>query len=265
MLKKNLLLFLKLIFSLAAIFFIFKIIAWLPAEKLSKPLFNKVVYLQAQEKKIEEFFAHVRLTYLQVVKNKAQEKEYQILYRQQKNYQEIANALASENALLRKKISFQKNYNGQLIAAEIVGRSPDNWHDFVTIAKGTKDGVRSEMAAINEDGLVGYVAEVYPDSAKVMLLTNNEVKVSCRITRTQETGVLVGANNGPFQLNYISKDSSVAADDILLTSGYSFRYPRNLPVGKIKLVKDNLEGYQRRIVVEPFVDFSKLDIIFLIN
>lgn len=265
MLKKNLLLLLKLSSIIIAIFLILKIIAWLPVEKMGKPIFNKVVYLQAQEKKIEIFFENVRLTYLQVVKDSAQEKKYETLYRRQKNYQTLANALSAENILLRKKINFKQKFANDLIAADVVGRSPDSWHNFVTIAKGSNEGVRCDQAAINEDGLVGYVAEVYPDSAKVVLLTNNEFKVSCRVRRTQETGVLAGTNNGPFQLNYINKDSKVVAGDVLLTSGYSFRYPRNIPVGQIKRVKENLAGYQRRIIVDPFVDFSKLDVIFLIN
>ena len=53
--------------------------------------------------------------------------------------------------------------------------------DKFVINKGTKDGVRSKMAVVINNGLIGYISEVSNHSANVQLLTNKNLKTKISI------------------------------------------------------------------------------------
>lgn len=175
--------------------------------------------------------------------------------------------LAEENVRLKKLLNFKNksSFKYNLIAAEVIARSPSFWFNNVIIDKGENDGIKKNMAVINEDGLVGKVTEVYPNSSKVLLLIAEESSISVIISRTKEIGVVVG--NGPNlpKLKYIFSTSNVVNGDFVETSGISEYFPKSIPVGKIKILpKKELELFYN-IEIIPSVDFNSLRNVFVIK
>ncbi|GBR76072.1 rod shape-determining protein MreC, partial [Candidatus Termititenax persephonae] len=174
-------------------------------------------------------------------------------------------ALVHENNRLRAALYFQRGYAGGLIPAEVVGRSADHWHRFVTAAKGTRSGVAAYMAVIDAQGLVGYVSEVGRDSARIMLLTDPLVNVSCANERTGDIYIVSGQGNGGLELKYATLHSDIREGDRLLTSGYSYRYKKGLPVGVVAQVDHGQKKLAKRVSLKPIADIAGLDIVFFVK
>src|SRR3984957_18363643 len=51
-----------------------------------------------------------------------------------------------------------------MLAARVIGGSPDPTSQLVYINSGSKDGIRRDMGVITPDGVVGKVIAVYPDA-----------------------------------------------------------------------------------------------------
>src|SRR3984957_20416824 len=62
-------------------------------------------------------------------------------------------------------LNFQPPNRGTpIIAAQVIGGSPDPTSQLVYINSGSKDGIRRDMGVITPDGVVGKVIAVYPDA-----------------------------------------------------------------------------------------------------
>ncbi|HLQ39868.1 MAG TPA: rod shape-determining protein MreC, partial [Tetragenococcus sp.] len=62
--------------------------------------------------------------------------------------------------------------NYQKTTANVISRSPDSWQDILVVDKGSKDGIKKDMAVMAKKGLIGRIVEVSAHSSKVELLTS---------------------------------------------------------------------------------------------
>ena len=107
------------------------------------------------------------------------------------------------------------------VTATVVGKSPNLWYSTIWIDKGTSSGVRKNDPVVNEEGLVGKVAQAAPDGAVVDLITDSEVGVSARINGTNATGVVqpkVGEPND-LVLQYLPGGTAANRGENVVTSG----------------------------------------------
>jgi rod shape-determining protein MreC len=107
------------------------------------------------------------------------------------------------------------------VTATVIDKNPNIWYSEVTIDKGESSGVRRNDPVINEEGLVGKVAQVASDGAVVELLTNSSMGVSARIGTSHATGLVqpkVGDPND-LLLNYLPTSEQPSAGEYVVTSG----------------------------------------------
>lgn len=64
---------------------------------------------------------------------------------------------------------------------------------------------------------------------------------------------------------YIPTSLDVSEGDVLETSGMGGIYPKGITIGKIKTVNTTLNLLDRNILVEPAVDFSKVETVLVIT
>jgi rod shape-determining protein MreC len=148
-------------------------------------------------------------------------------------------------------------------AAEIIGAAASPDFRTLTIDKGTRDGLRPDMAVIAPDGVVGRLVVPSARSAKVQLLVDRNAAAGVLIERTRAQGVVVGSGDDRLQMQYVSEASEVAVGDIVVTSGIDTIYPKGLVVGRVELVEKNGPAF-KRIVVKPAVDFTRLEEVLVV-
>ena len=175
-----------------------------------------------------------------------------------------ANDFAAENARLRELLGYkQAATQFDLVAARVIGREAATWSSMVTINKGQGDGVDKDMAVVTEKGLVGRVVEAGPNSSKVQLILDPRSSVGTLVQRAESrvTGIVVGDMENPTMpdMENIPKTADVQEGDLIITSGYGGVFPKGLPVGLVTTLKNDEGGLLKIAVLEPAVDFQKLE------
>ena len=67
------------------------------------------------------------------------------------------------------------------VVAHVISNSIARPHNYITINKGTADGIAPEMGVIDHNGVVGIVNVAGPHSARIISLLNPHFKLSCKI------------------------------------------------------------------------------------
>lgn len=175
-----------------------------------------------------------------------------------------------ENAQMRAMLAMQRDRiypdGVRLVTARVVARSTTAWYSTVTIDVGSTGGVSVYDPVVNGAGLVGRIAELYPNSAKVTLITDQQSFVDAMIEpgtdKGSAQGIVAGSVAGDVTLQYVDKNERVKVGQYVVTSGRQGSvFVRGIPVGQIESVgSQEVELYQS-ISLDPFVDFRKLDLV----
>ena len=173
-----------------------------------------------------------------------------------------------ENNKFRSLLGYQKSANFKLTAARVIRRSASNWWNTLIIDKGTEDGVATDFPVITDVGLVGKVGKVVDHTAEVVLLTDEECRVSSRVEGTLAKGILYGARGGletrpDLRLRFVDSALKVEAGANVYSSGDGLVFPAGLLIGKVKQYE--LKDISGEATVESAVDFSLLDDVFIVH
>lgn len=155
-----------------------------------------------------------------------------------------------------------------LVPARVIGYGPaQSFSRTVTIDAGTAAGVRPDTTVLNADGLVGRVLRATEHRATVLLVVDPESFVGGRIGSSMEVGFLTGrgvlGSEGRLDLELLDQSLVPAEGDTVVSWGSedSGPYVRGVPVGRVTEVFESVREQRRRAVIDPFVDFSALDVV----
>ena len=172
-------------------------------------------------------------------------------------------ALADRTRGLERLLDMRQHLNLTTTAAEIIGAAATPDFRTVTIDKGTRDGLRSDMAVIAPSGVVGRIVVLSARSAQVQLLVDRNAAAGAIVERTRAQGVIVGGGDERLRLEYVSEVSDVAVGDVVVTSGIDGIYPKGFVIGRIEAVEKSGTAY-KRITVKPAIDFSAIEEVLVV-
>jgi rod shape-determining protein MreC len=181
---------------------------------------------------------------------------------------------ARENDLLREEsgeiqrlrglLEFQEAYPGTLCACRVVRELGRRMGGGIILDKGTASGVERNMTVISPDGLVGRVINVAHDACYVKRLVDPGYRVSARALRSRAAGILGTQTAGKTIMEWVSPDAEVSVGDTVLTSGLGSATPKGIMLGRVTAVHKMPKKFSLSVEVEPFVDFDRLEEVFLI-
>jgi rod shape-determining protein MreC len=134
----------------------------------------------------------------------------------------------------------------------------------VIINRGSDDGLRRGMPVVSSQGLVGRVAAVTANAARVQLITDPGVAINIRLQGSGAEAILQGSITGELTLESIPQEAEVQTGDLVLTSGLGGNYPPNILIGQVSGVRQSPVELFQTASVQPIVDFSQLDIVLVI-
>jgi rod shape-determining protein MreC len=172
-------------------------------------------------------------------------------------------ALADRSRGLEQLLELRDHSDLRLAAAEIIGASATPDFRTLTIDKGTRDGLRPDMAIIAPGGIVGRVVVPSARAAKVQLLIDRNAAAGALIERSRAQGVVTGAGDERLRMDYVSEASDIVVGDVVVASGIDGIYPKGFVIGRVETVEKNGPAY-RRILVRPAVDFSSLEEVLVV-
>jgi rod shape-determining protein MreC len=165
---------------------------------------------------------------------------------------------------LQALFDFKESFISQTVPAQVIGSSGSDQSRIIYIDKGSDHGVRTDMAVIAPDGIVGKVTRVLPTSAQVLMINDQLSGVGATLEKSRLQGILAGTPNGALILKYVMKDERVEAGELVMTSGGDRIFPKGLPVGR---VAESVAGKDMflDIRVKPGANLSKLEEVLVVT
>lgn len=179
--------------------------------------------------------------------------------------------LSNENERLKELLDFKEdNPDFAVYGARVIGKSPGNWFNTLTIDRGSEDGVAVDMAVVTDKGLVGRVIDVGGSWAKVLSIIDSQSAVSAIAQRSRDNGTLQGDTTlydgeGLCRMVYLPQDATVREGDIVITSGLGDIFPKGLPIGTIVGVENEPFAVYKTALIQPGVDFKHLEEVLVIG
>jgi len=176
--------------------------------------------------------------------------------------------LKAENKNLQEYMNLTEKYSDyEAIPAYVINRDVSNFSSNLVINVGSDDGIEENMTVIADKGLVGHVVSVDKKSAKVQVIIDPASTVSCTISTTEESIICKGTldNDQILRATYIPTGADLIVGDSIQTSGVGGIYQRGIFIGTIKEIITTNNTTDRYAIVNPAVDFSKVNSVLVIK
>ena len=159
--------------------------------------------------------------------------------------------LAAENASLRKQLKRQIILLDKapvnrpdtvdapayvFTSAKVINNSVNKQLNYITLNKGSRQGIKPDMGIIDADGVVGVITNVSTNYSTGLSLLNKRLSIPAKITKNNYFGSLVwdGESYNTADLREIPFHIIVNVGDTVVTSGYSNIFPDGIMIGTIK-------------------------------
>ena len=156
----------------------------------------------------------------------------------------------------------------KLIAAEIIARDSSTWWRTVSINRGRRDGLETDMPVVTDEGLVGKTTTVSDAISIVLLVSDESCRVAASIEGSREQGIVSGERvttgmTPVLDLNFLSKQADLKPGQKVYTSGVGGVFPSGLLIGVVKSFRvRELDGQAQ---LTPAVDLSHLEDVFVVT
>ena len=173
---------------------------------------------------------------------------------------------AEQGRRLQTLVGFKEKFISQTMMAQVIGTSGSEQSHVIYIDKGSHDGVRTDMAVITPDGIVGKVKDVFPWSSQVLMINDRESGAGVILEKSRLQGILRGTTLGEMLVDGVMADQKVDIGNQIIASGGDRIYPKGLPVGTVSSVAPDREtGTFLTIKVKAAADLNRLEEVLVIT
>jgi len=123
----------------------------------------------------------------------------------------------------------------QYIPARVISNTSRGRNNFIMIDKGRKDGIEKEMGLISPTGTAGIIVEVSNHYAAAISLLHKDTRISARMKNNGQMVNVIwdGVDYSKGMVEDIPTHIIPEAGDTVITSGYSFVFPKDIMIGVI--------------------------------
>ena len=208
---------------------------------------------------VEQYFALTTVNEQLTQRNLQLEREVQVLTEQ------VLKQNKDTSAIERMQSSVMKGLD--MIPAKVVSSSLDKANNFITIDKGSADGVKKDMGVVCGTGVVGIVYLTSEHYSVLIPVLSAKSNISCTIRGRGYFGYLHWNGGSPeyAYVDDIPRHAHFRLGDYIVTSGYSSVFPPGIIVGRIKHVYNSYNGLSYRLKITLSTDFTRLRDVCVIN
>lgn len=151
--------------------------------------------------------------------------------------------------------------------ARVVGSTVSTQTNFITIHRGSDQGLQPNMGVVSPQGIVGTVVSVSQNFATVMTLLHRQYKVVVKLKNSGERGTVEwdGISPGYVTLKDIPKSAKVQKGDSVVTSPTSSLFPGNIMVGTIQEIADDKSSNFYTLKLKPATNFFNIEYVYVIS
>ncbi|MFM8432940.1 MAG: rod shape-determining protein MreC [Bacteroidota bacterium] len=191
-------------------------------------------------------------------------------------------ALARQNAALKSILpdayyvdsALAKTFNDtvykqqyRFMVAKVVNNSINRRSNYLTLDRGSLQGVKPEMGVICADGIVGIVKDVSEHYCSVISFLHKDTRISARVQKNGFIGSMVWEGYDPASgsLMDIAKHVKLAVGDTIVTSSFSTIFPEGIMIGKIQKLDPKTGVNFQDVDVDLSTKFGSLTHVYLID
>lgn len=167
-------------------------------------------------------------------------------------------SLREENVRLRAVREASAGVGGRTMIAEIMRVDVDPFRHRVRINKGADDGVFKNQPVLDAFGIVGQVVQVDKYTSIVILISDSEHAIPVQVNRNGIRSIAVGAGDlDKLSLPYMTVESDVKTDDLLVSSGLDGIFPAGYPVARVSKVERNPADTFALVEAKPLAQLDR--------
>ena len=150
------------------------------------------------------------------------------------------------------------------VKQNVISAGPNN---YIMLDKGSKHGIKEDMAVVSAKGVVGVVRFVTPNYSRVIPLLNPIYIINGMIKNTRFSGNLSWDGKDPryISLSGLPSHASYSLGDTIVTSGNSAIFPEGVRVGVVEGSFKLKNEESNSLKVRLFTDFSTLQEVLIID
>tara|TARA_Y100001970_G_scaffold152114_1_gene186264 strand:- start:2113 stop:2904 length:792 start_codon:yes stop_codon:yes gene_type:complete len=154
-----------------------------------------------------------------------------------------------ENKSLKKLLNFKNESSMELLPAKVLNMGISS----ITLNVGSNNGVKVNQPVLVPDGIIGKTLIVGKKSTIVQSIFDVNFRLSIRIYPSGATGILRYLNSNICEIREIQKNAEISIGDNVVTSGFSYIYPNDLPVGEVIELIEERGSFQKvaKIRISP--------------
>jgi rod shape-determining protein MreC len=174
-----------------------------------------------------------------------------------------------ENARLRELVGFQQKHpEYEMVVARVVGRDISPYFRVLRLKLKSTAELKPRQPVVVAGGVVGQIHEVYGDYADVIIVSDPRSRIDAVSQRNRAPGIVMGLGHESDYLArvaYLNQKDLVRPGDVMVTGGKGGIFPRELVIGTVTSVESARRGLFQEVRLEPAVDFSTLEEVFVIT
>lgn len=177
--------------------------------------------------------------------------------------------LKAENKKYKKELDMDDISQYDPISSTVIARNPDQWMNRFVINKGAKAGVKTNMAVMTTEGLVGRVTKVNQFSSQVDLISTNtrSNRLSVDIQHDGENvfGLIdhYDEKSEELVITDINNKDKIDKGDKVVTSGLADQLPSDLYVGEVTKVSNDDYGLSKEVRVKTGANLGDLSHVYV--
>jgi rod shape-determining protein MreC len=153
------------------------------------------------------------------------------------------------------------------LPAKVVNNSTNEEANYMTLHRGSKQGVIKDMAVVAPEGIVGRVIFTSENYSRVMSLLNRYSKVSAMLKRSRFAGIVDwdGKLANELVFHNVPKSLEIKRGDSVVTSNLSGNFPEGLMIGTVDRVLKTQSSNFYSLRIKTSVNFFNVQYVYLVQ
>jgi len=151
--------------------------------------------------------------------------------------------------------------------AKVVNNTTQFTNNYITIDKGTDDGMRPGMGVISPTGIVGKIKICNRNFSVITSILHSEYLVSSQLVKAGEIGTAKwdGVDPHLIKLNDISLTKKVNKGDSVVTSDRNSTFPPGILIGRVRSIGMQPNKVFYDLTLDLATNFSSLSFVYVVE
>jgi rod shape-determining protein MreC len=167
-------------------------------------------------------------------------------------------SLSEENRRLRDIRQSSADVKERTMIAEILRVDLDPFRHRVLINRGTSDGAFKGQPILDANGVFGQITQPGMYASEVILISDAAHAIPVQVNRNGIRTIAVGTGDlVKLSLLYLTVDTDIKVDDLLVSSGLGGVFPAGYPVARVSRVERNPAATFAVVEAKPLAQLDR--------